>query len=66
VLEQHERDRIPDLLMAPLGVQLASGPDGFGGEVDVAGVAFVEDQLEHTLHRDEVTKLVSRARETVR
>ena len=42
VLEQHERDQVPDLFTPDLGRKLASGPDGFGGVVDVAGVAFVE------------------------
>ena len=41
-----------------LGRQLAGEPDGLAGEVDVAGVALVEDQVEHAQHRGDVTGLV--------
>src|SRR5437660_4439294 len=44
--------------MADLGRQLAGEPDRLGGEVDVAGVALVEDQVEHAQHRGDVTGLV--------
>ncbi len=42
--------------MVDLGRQLASEPDC--REVDVAGVALVEDQVEHAQHRGDVTGLV--------
>src|ERR1700730_3921075 len=44
--------------MVDLGRQLASEPDRLGGEVDVAGVALVEDQVEHAQHRGDITGLV--------
>ena len=58
VLKQHERKQARHLLVVDLGRQLASEPDRFGGEVDVAGVALVEDQVEHAQHRGDVTGLV--------
>jgi hypothetical protein len=58
VVQQHEREQARDLLIADPGRQLASEPDRLGGEVDVAGVALVEDQVEHARHRADVTGLV--------
>jgi hypothetical protein len=55
VVQQHERKQARDLLVVDLGRQLASEPDRFGGEVDVAGVALVEDQVEHAQHRGDIT-----------
>jgi len=58
VVEQHQREQARDLLVVDRGRQLASEPDRLGGEVDVAGVALVEDQVENAQHRGDVTGLV--------
>ena len=44
--------------MVGLGRQLASEPDRLAAEVDVAGVALVEDQAKQAQHRGDVTGLV--------
>jgi hypothetical protein len=66
VVERHEREQARDLLMVGLGRQLASEPDRLGGELDVAGVALVEDQIKHAQHRGDVTGLLNRTPETLR
>src|SRR5919199_831830 len=40
------------------GCQLASEPDRLAGEINVAGVAFVEDQVKHPQDRGDVARLV--------
>ena len=58
VVEQHEREQTRDLLVVGLAGQLAGQPDGLAGEVDVAGIALVEDQVQHAQHGGDVTGLV--------
>src|SRR6185312_17326913 len=58
VVDQHEREEARHFLIFGLGRQLAGEPDRLGGEVDVAGVALVEYEVEHAQHRGDVTGLV--------
>ena len=58
MVEQHQREQARHLLVVDPGRQLAGEPDRLGGEVDVAGVALVEDQVEHAQHRGDVAGLV--------
>jgi hypothetical protein len=44
--------------MLDLYRQLTGEPDRLGGEVDIAGVALVEDEVQHAQHRGDVTGLV--------
>ncbi len=48
VVEQHEGEQPGHLGVVDRGRELPGEPDGLGGEVDVAGVALVEDQVEDT------------------
>ena len=58
MVQQHEREQARDLLMTGGGGQLAGQPDRLGGQVDVAGVALVEDEVEHPQHGGDVARLV--------
>ena len=58
VVQQHEREQAGDLLMADGGGQLAGQPDRLGGQVDIARVALVEDQVEHPQHGGDVARLI--------
>ena len=58
-----------DLGFVHQGNQLPGEPDRLGSEVDVAGVALVEDQVQHAQHRGDVAGVRWRstpARPTVR
>ncbi len=54
VVEQHEGEQSPHLGVVDRGGELPGEPDGLGGEVDVAGVALVEDQVEDAQHGGDV------------
>ena len=47
-----------DLRLVGHGGELPGQADRLGGEVDVAGVALVEDDVEHPQHRRQVSSLV--------
>jgi hypothetical protein len=50
----------------PRAVGLADSDGPVGGEVDVAGVALIEDQIEHAQHRGTSPDWLNRTPETVR
>lgn len=54
VVEQHEGEQPRHLGVVDHGRELPGEPDGLGGEVDVAGVALVEDQVEHAQHGGDI------------
>ena len=58
VVQQHQREQPGDLLVIDAGSEPTGQPDRLGGEVDVAGVALVEDQVEHPQHRRDVAGAV--------
>jgi hypothetical protein len=57
VVQQHQRQQARGLLVVGDRRQLPGEADGFGRQVDVAGVALVEDQVEHPSHRRRVARL---------
>ena len=59
VVQQHQREqaRRPPA-SSVIDAQLAGQPDRLVGEVDLAGVALVEDQVEHPQHGGQVAGLV--------
>ena len=54
VVEQHQGEQPRHLGVVDHGRELPGEPDRLGGEVDVAGVALVEDQVEHAQHGGDV------------
>ncbi|CAM5360631.1 hypothetical protein SVIOM342S_09131 [Streptomyces violaceorubidus] len=54
MVEQHQRQQPRHLRMVDRGRQLPGEPDGLGGEVDVTGVALVEDEIEDAQHGADV------------
>jgi hypothetical protein len=58
VVQQHQRQQPCDLLVIGHRRQLPGEPDRLGRQVDVAGVALVEDQVEHPQHRRQVAGLL--------
>ncbi|CAM5725894.1 hypothetical protein SVIOM74S_01810 [Streptomyces violarus] len=54
VVEQHESQQPRHLRVVDRGRELPGEPDGLGGEVDIAGVALVEDQVEDPQHGGDV------------
>ncbi|CRK51467.1 hypothetical protein RHCRD62_30131 [Rhodococcus sp. RD6.2] len=54
VVEQHECKQPRHLRMVDHGCELTGQADRLGREIDFAGVALVEDQVEHTQHRGDV------------
>jgi hypothetical protein len=66
VVQQHERQQPGRLLVVGDRVQPPGQADRLGGQVDVAGVALVEHEVEHPQHRDQRAGLVERDPLTVR
>ena len=62
VVQQHQRQQPRGLLVVGHRRQLPGEPDRLGRQVDVAGVALVEDQVEHPQHRRQVAGLGRTAR----
>ena len=58
MVEQHQGEQPRHLGVVDRGRELPGEPDGLGGEVDVAGVALVEDQVEDAQHGGDVAGLV--------
>ena len=54
VVQQHQREQTVDLGIIHRRGQLPGEPDRLGGEVDLARVALVEDEVEHPHHRSDV------------
>ena len=53
-MQQHQGEQPVDLGVVHQGRQLPGQPDRLGREVDVAGVALVEDEVQHPHHRAHV------------
>jgi alkylation response protein AidB-like acyl-CoA dehydrogenase len=51
MVEEHQGEQPVDLGVVHQGRQVPGQSDRFGREVDVAGIALVEDEVEHTHHR---------------
>jgi len=58
VVQQHQRQQPCDLLVIGHRRQLPGEPDCLGRQVDVAGVALVEDQVQNPQHRRQVAGLL--------
>ena len=54
VVQQHEGEQPVDLGVVHQGSQLPGQSDRLGREIDVAGVALVEDEVQHPHHRAHV------------
>ena len=54
VVEQHQGEQPVDLGVVHQGSQLPGQSDRLGREIDVAGVALVEDEVQHPHHRAHV------------
>ena len=49
-MEEHQREETVDLGVVHQGGQLPGQADGLRGEIDIAGVALVEDEVQHPHH----------------
>jgi hypothetical protein len=58
VVQQRQRQQPRGLLVIDHRRQLPGEPDRLGRQVDVAGVALVEDQVEHPQHVRQVARLI--------
>ena len=54
VVQQHQGEQAVDLGVVDQGCQLAGEPDRLGRDVDIAGVALVEDEVQHSHHGSHV------------
>ena len=54
VVEEHQGEQAVDLGVVHQGGELPGQPDRLRREVDVAGVALVEDEVQHPHHRAHV------------
>ena len=54
MVEQHQCEQPVDLGVVHQDRQLAREPDRLGREIDVAGIALVEDEIQHSHHRAHV------------
>ena len=54
VVQQHQGEQPVDLGVVHEGRELPGQPDRLGGEVDIARVALVEDEVQHPHHRAHV------------
>ena len=58
VVQQHQREQAGDLRIVDRRVQLPRETDRLRGQIDVAGVPLVEDEIEHMHDGRQVTRLV--------
>ena len=58
MVEQHEGEQTLDLGEVHQRSELPREPDRLGGEVDVARVALVEDEVEHAHHGARVARVL--------
>ena len=63
VVEEHQGEQPVDLGVVDQGGQLPGQPNRLGGEVDVAGVSLVEDEVQHPHHRGHVAGTVDAGRD---
>ena len=54
MVEEHQGEQPVDLGVVDQGSQLPGQSDRLGREIDVAGVALVEDEVQHPHHRAHV------------
>ena len=54
MVEEHQGEQPVDLGVVHQGSQPPGQPDGLGREIDVAGIALVEDEVQHPHHRAHV------------
>ena len=65
VVQQHQGEQTVDLGVASQRRQLPGEPDGLGGEVDVAGVALVEHEVQHSHHGSHLARTIETGPATV-
>ncbi|EYR63204.1 hypothetical protein N866_02295 [Actinotalea ferrariae CF5-4] len=56
MVQEHEGEQATDLRVVDHGGELPGEPDGLRGQVDVAGVALVEHQVQDSQHRAHVAR----------